>query len=109
VITALRTCCHHGLQDELGFHFTPRGGDRLDELEFFRRAYPDNAASFRNFQDHLERTFGPPTQTRDGAAGFPTHEWHVPDARVIHFVHDRFGLEEHVRITRASLSNRDDG
>jgi len=92
----------NGLQHELGFHFKPRDGGRLDELEFFRRDYPDNTASFRDFQEHLERTFGPPTQTRDGAAGFPTHEWHVPGGDVIHFVHDRFGLEEHVRIRRAS-------
>lgn len=92
----------NGLQHELGFHFKPRGSDHLDELEFFRRAYSDNAASFRDFQEHLERTFGPPTYTRDGTAGFPTHEWHLPGAAVRHFVHDRFGLEEHVRIGRAS-------
>ncbi len=91
-----------GLQHELGFHFEPRGGDHLDELEFFRRAYPDNAASFRNFQEHLERSFGPPTHSRDGTAGFASYEWHVPGAEVIHFVHDRFGLEEHVRIRRRS-------
>lgn len=98
-----------GLQHELGFHFKPRAGDRLDELEFFRRTYSDDAASFREFQLHLERTFGPPTATRDGGAGFPSHEWQVPGADIIHLVQYRFGLEEHVRIRRSSLSNRDDG
>ena len=87
-----------GLQHELGFHFKPPGGDRLDELEFFRRAYTDDEASYREFQRHLERTFGSPTRSRDGSVGFPTHEWQVPGAEIIHFVQDRFGTEEHVRI-----------
>ncbi len=89
-----------GLRCELGFHFVPRGGDRLDELEFFRRAYPDQAASFREFQECFERAFGPPTATRPGDEGFPSHEWAVPGARIVHYVIERFGPEEHMRIQR---------
>jgi hypothetical protein len=92
----------NGLNHELGFHFKPRGGDRLDELEFFRRAYPDEAASFEEFQTHLERTFGPPTETHDDGGGFPTHQWHLPGADIIHLVKYRFAPEEHVRIRRSS-------
>ena len=31
---------------------------------------------------------------------FPTHEWLVPGARIVHLVQDRFGPEEHMRIKR---------
>ena len=89
-----------GLRCELGFHFVPRGGDRLEELEFFRRSYADQAASFHEFQVYFEAAFGPPTSTRAGPEGFPTHEWVLPGARIIHLVQDRFGPEEHMRIRR---------
>ena len=89
-----------GLRCKLGFHFIPRGGDRLHELEFFRHSYEDQAQSFREFQQHFESAFGPPTTTRRGEEGYPTHEWALPGARIIHLVQERFGLEEHVRIQR---------
>ena len=89
-----------GLHHELGFHFLPRGGDHLHVLEFFRRSYPDQAASYREFQDHFERAFGLPTRSTPGTEGYPRHEWDAPGARVIHFVQDRFRLEEHMRIKR---------
>jgi hypothetical protein len=87
-----------GLAHELGFHFHPRGGGVLIELEFFRRAYPDLSASYLEFQQHLEFTFGPPTTTSPGTEGLPSHSWSVPCASIRHFVFDRFGPEEHVRI-----------
>jgi len=89
-----------GLHHELGFHFLPRGGDHLHEFEFFRRSYPDQVASYREFQKHFEHAFGPPTRSTPGTEGYSRHEWEAPGARIIHFVQDRFGLEEHMRIER---------
>ena len=58
-----------GLPHELGFHFHPRGGGNLTELEFFRNSYSDLSESYQEFQRHLEMTFGPPTTTTPGSEG----------------------------------------
>jgi hypothetical protein len=89
-----------GLSHELGFHFHPRGGGVLIELEFFRTSYADQADSYRDFQRHLEATFGEPTTTTPGWQSFQSHTWRLPGADVVHFIYDRFGPEEHVRIKR---------
>jgi len=91
-----------GLPIKLGFHFYPRGRGRLTELEFFRSSYRDLAASYREFQEHLEITFGPPTMTTGDSGSFPAHTWRLPGADVVHLVLDRFGPEEHVRIKRTT-------
>ncbi|MCB1277957.1 hypothetical protein [Prosthecobacter sp.] len=90
-----------GLSHELGFHFHPRDEGVLVELEFFRQAYPDQAASFHEFQMHLEATFGPPSATSSDSDGFPSHFWSVGGTSIRHVVFDRFGPEEHVRIQHA--------
>jgi hypothetical protein len=90
-VTVLR-----GLQCMLGFHFRKSG--RLSELEFFRLAYPDQRASFEDFQKHFEAVFGVPTHTADGDEGFPSHEWRLRGATIHHSVFDRFGPEEHMRV-----------
>jgi len=87
-----------GLRHTLGFHFEPRQSDHLLELEFFRSAAVPMAESYDDFQRHFERAFGPPTRSRPGTEGFAFHEWMLPAARIIHFVRDRFGPEEHMRI-----------
>jgi hypothetical protein len=87
-----------GLRHMLGFHFEPRDGGELVELEFFRRSYPDLRASFDEFQRHLEATFGRPTRTATGDEGLPALTWFGGGATIRHFVLDRFGPEEHVRI-----------
>lgn len=89
-----------GIEHELGFHFVPRDGDQLAELEFFRRSYADQRRSFDEFQRHFEAEFGPPDHTRPGTEGFPQHEWTVPGATIVHYVINRFGPEEHMRIRR---------
>ena len=88
-----------GLQHELGCHFK-RGlfKGRLDELEFFRKAYPDPVASFDEFERHFELAFGPPIETTPGSEGLPNHRWLFPGFEIIHVVYDRFGPEEHMRI-----------
>ena len=89
-----------GLAHNLGFHFQPREAGALSELEFFRASYPDQAASFTEFQRHLEASFGPPTATKPGTEGFSSYLWQLQGADVVHYLFDRFGPEEHVRIRR---------
>lgn len=87
-----------GMRHELGFHFSPRTNGKLVELEFFRRSYPDQAASYNEFQQHFEAAFGRPDTSEPGGEGFPSHRWEVGKCTIVHFVHDRFGPEEHMRI-----------
>ena len=84
----------------LGFHFEPRRGGRLVELELFRSSYPDLQASFEEFQLHLESTFGPARRTGPGDAGFTWYEWRREGSTIRHWVFDRFGPEEHVQIRK---------
>jgi hypothetical protein len=92
-----------GLSHELGFHFHPRGGGILVELEFFSKSYPDLATSYQEFQQHLEMTFSQPTLTTSALEGFPSHTWRLSGADIVHFVQERFGPEEHVRIKRRAV------
>ncbi len=95
-----------GLRHMLGFHFDPRLNGRLVEFEFFRRSYPHQAASVHAFQRHLEATFGPPHETEAGDEGEPpSHRWSIPGVTIRHYIIDRFGPEEHVRIQRVSPHN----
>jgi len=88
-----------GLRCMLGFHF--RGADGgLSELEFFRTSYADRRASYDEFQRHFEAVFGPPSSSRPGGEGFSSHEWRLPGVSIVHYVRDRFGPEEHMRIRR---------
>jgi hypothetical protein len=89
-----------GMAHELGFHFFPRSGGILTELEFFRRSYENEKASFDEFQKHFEEFFGKPTKEMMGAEGFPSYTWELQGVRIVHYVIDRFGLEEHMRIKR---------
>ena len=90
-----------GLRCMLGFHFRSSSGG-LSELEFFRTAYPDQRASFEEFQRHFERAFGPPSSSEPGDHGLPSCEWRLPGVSIVHYVLDRFGPEEHMRIRRAA-------
>jgi hypothetical protein len=87
-----------GLPHNLGFHFEPRSGGRLVELEFFRSSYPNLAASFREFQEAFEKEFGPPSKTAQGDHGLPSYEWIMGTVSIRHFILERFGPEEHMRI-----------
>ena len=90
-----------GLSHELGFHFYPRHGGTLNELEFFRRSYDDLKASFDDFQKHFEKSFGKPTIERSHTEGFPAFSWSLKGAKILHCVIERFDLEEHMRIMKA--------
>ena len=87
-----------GMAHELGFHFSPRSKGILTKLEFFRSSYENQKASFDEFQKHFERFFGQPTNSTMGTERFPSHTWELQGIRIIHYVFDRFGLEEHMRI-----------
>jgi len=92
-----------GLNLSLGFHFK---GDKLLEFELFRHLSRPLADSFAEFQRHLTQTFGDPTQSIAGDAdagydcGYDHHEWRFGRIRIRHYVIDRFGCEEHVRIAK---------
>jgi hypothetical protein len=87
-----------GLTHELGFHFEPRSGGRLVELEFFRDSYQDLAVSYREFQLGFEREFGAPSKSKPGDQGLPSNEWFLGTVSIRHFILDRFGPEEHMRV-----------
>jgi hypothetical protein len=89
-----------GLSHKLVFHFDPRVGGGLVELEFFGTLYPHIAASFRLFQQHLESTFGQPTVTVPSTEGFLSHTWRLKGGDVFHYVQEHFGPAEAVRIRR---------
>jgi len=90
-----------GLRCMLGFHLRGSSGG-LSELEFFRTAYPDQRTSFEEFQRHFERIFGPPSSSQAGDEGLPSYEWRLPGVSIVHYVFDRFGPEEHMRIRRSA-------
>ena len=87
-----------GMAHELGFHFEPRKNGVLNELEFFRRTYHNQMASFEEFQDHFQEFFGPPTTSKEVSNEFPFHQWNLNGATIVHYIFDRFGPEEHMRI-----------
>ena len=89
-----------GLSHRLGFHFYPRVGGQLAELELFGCEAKSLIASYELFQKHLEIAFGPPSLTTDGSEGFESHEWRLQEVDIVHFVQYRFGEEEYVRIKR---------
>jgi hypothetical protein len=87
-----------GLRCLLGLHSHQTG--KLTELEFFRKSYENQKGSFDEFQHHFETVFGAATTKKDGSEGFASYEWKLPGARIVHYVFDRFGPEEHMRIQR---------
>ncbi len=95
---ALSCVSLEGMAHELGFHFSPRSNDILTELEFFRSSYENQKASFDEFQKHFELFFGQPTKSKMGTEGFPSYAWELEGIRIVHYVFERFGLEEHMRI-----------
>jgi hypothetical protein len=91
----------NGLTCMLGFHFDPRSNGRLNELEFFRTNYDDQRKSFEEFQTHFVSVFGQPTETASGNEGFNNYAWQLNNVQIVHYVFDRFGPEEHMRIKKA--------
>jgi hypothetical protein len=89
-----------GIEHELGFHFEPRSGDILHELEFFRKSYADQKKSYQEFQEQFEAGFGKPNFSQPGTEGFNSCTWNLQDVEIVHYVYDRFGPEEHMRIRK---------
>ena len=88
----------NGLKCYIGFHFNPRKNGILNELEFFRNGTDSQIKSFDKFQFHFEREFGKATKISKGKEGFENYEWWINGIQIVHFVFDRFGPEEHMRI-----------
>ena len=97
----LTTSCvsFRNLNHELGFHFNPRNNGRLGMLEFFRKKREDLDKSFREFQQHFVGEFGLPHMTEDGSDGYAIHRWQFDHIHIEHTIIDRFGPEEHMRIS----------
>lgn len=92
-----------GLRTMVGFHFSPLADDgALSEIEFYDNGSAELAESFAVYQRHLEATFGPPSAVRAGffSPDLPSYEWRKGRVRAAHFVVERFGPEEHVRVLR---------
>jgi len=89
-----------GLNCNIGFHFDPRENGRLKELEFFRNNYDNQKVSFDDFQTHFEKEFGKPNDSRKGAEGFSDFLWQMNDIQIMHYVFNRYGPEEHMRIIK---------
>ena len=84
----------------IGFHFDPRLNGRLNELEFFRMNYDNQQKSFEEFQNAFTNSFGQPSSTTKGNEGFNNYVWRLNNVQIVHFVFDRFGPEEHMRIKK---------
>ena len=84
----------------IGFHFDPRSNGRLNELEFFRMNYDNQQKSFAEFQNAFTNSFGQPSSTTKGNEGFNNYEWRLNNVQIVHYVFDRFGPEEHMRIKK---------
>ena len=87
------------LKHELGFHFNPRKNGRLGLLEFFRKDYKNLDKSFRDFQQQFVGEFGLPHATTKGTDGYTIHRWQFDHIQIEHTIIDRFGPEEHMRIS----------
>ena len=72
----------------------------LYELEFFRKSYADQTKSYEEFQEHFEAEFGKPNFIQPGTEGFDRCTWNLQDVEIVHYVFDRFGPEEHMRIRK---------
>lgn len=96
-----------GLKHRLGFHIDNKSLNRLYMLEFFRDLYPDYNESFRDFQEHVELTYGKATMEFPmNSEGFPSFEWRIGDnVRIQHYIMDRFGLEERLIIQKANTKS----
>ena len=84
----------------LGFHFEPCLNGRLNELEFFRTDCDNQQKSFNEFQRSFSHSFGQPTNKIKGNEGFYNYEWQINNIQILHFVFDRFGPEENLRIRK---------
>ena len=45
--------------------------------------------------------FGEPNTERSETEGFPAFSWQLDGVTIVHYVFDRFGPEEHMRIIKA--------
>jgi hypothetical protein len=91
-----------GRRHMLGFHFEPRSGGRLHELELYREDAP-LSESYPDWQRRLEAEFGPPHSTSEADEGRKRHTWKLGTVEVEHTVVERFGPGEYVRIAGRGL------
>lgn len=87
---------------KVGPDFNPKREGKLKELEFFRQSYQNLKESFDEFQAYFEKEFGKPRKSKlvKNGCGFMHYEWKFRNVRIYHYLMDRFGPEEHLRIER---------
>lgn len=94
-----------GVQCQVGFYFEMKhNSPSLNQIELFNFINEEShvEASYRVFQERLLQHFGPPTKQQPGGLGvsMPYSEWRVGSVRILHYVIDRFGLEERLSIQK---------
>jgi len=80
--------------------YKPARQGTLKELEFFRLSYPNLKESFEEFQFYFEKEFGKPKESKPDQNGFMNHVWRFESVSIYHYVIDRFGPEEQMRIKK---------
>jgi hypothetical protein len=103
-----------GLSDELGFEFSNEG--LLYKISFYHAFKLAPKESFETFQEHLEKTYGQPSEKRVGdlkSGGFPSFKWEFGNIWVQHFVSDRSkfagrrtGFREYINIVNFDASHQ---
>lgn len=98
----------NGIELNLGFHFIPRKNGYLKELEIFVNYHSDRDNTYSMFQTHLESVYGNPSKTESGTweKSKPSYTWISGSVSIYHYVFDRFGPEEHVRIKKSEIDEK---
>ena len=92
-----------GLGAQVGFHFEPKNdAGLLKELELFDNGETDIEKSYHVFHERLVQLLGEPHEEKRGACGasMADREWHVGPVSIVHYVMDRLGPEEHLRVRK---------
>jgi hypothetical protein len=92
-----------GTEAKIGFHFGRwESPDGLEHVELFDNGEREIEKSYQVFHRSLVEQFGEPTVREPGDLGpsMPYCEWRVGSVRILHYVMDRFGPEEHLTLRK---------
>jgi len=91
-----------GLHHELAFHFKPRVGGVLIEMEFYLKSYRNITQSFKRLQSSFEATFGAPSITKHVRQYYPeySYTWNLKGVRIEHHVRDSLCDADRVRVIK---------
>jgi len=91
-----------GLHHELSFHFKPRVGGVLIEMEVYLKASRSLTQSFKRLQNHFEAAFGVPSAAKHVRRSFPeySYTWKLKGVRIEHHVRDRVWDTDQVKVIK---------